>query len=105
MQAGASLYCNIYYFHREPFSIDADNISKPVVDCLRGHAYSDDDLIKFRAAGKIDLGHYSITELDLTNVPAASLPALVNAINVEKHFLFIEVGTFDLNDFVFGRTI
>ena len=102
-QSKAPLYCNVYYFHREHFTIDADNISKPVVDSLRGYAYKDDDLVKFRAAGKINLGDYAVTKIDLTNVPNDLLDDLFDAISNEKHFLYIEVGTFAINDFIFGR--
>ena len=50
-----SLYARIYYFHAGRNEHDADNISKPIVDALKGHAYHDDDIVVHRTAAIVDM--------------------------------------------------
>jgi Holliday junction resolvase RusA-like endonuclease len=37
-----ALYGIVYYFHKTPTQLDADNISKPIWDALEGILYEDD---------------------------------------------------------------
>ncbi len=48
------LYGLVYYFFKDDRSHDADNISKPLWDCLVNVVYSDDVQIKLRIAGVFD---------------------------------------------------
>ncbi|RZK16762.1 MAG: RusA family crossover junction endodeoxyribonuclease [Hymenobacter sp.] len=55
---------------------DADNISKPVWDALRGVAYQDDKQIRRRSSGIVEFRSEIITELDFTNWPLALVAAV-----------------------------
>jgi Holliday junction resolvase RusA-like endonuclease len=99
---GGELYSRIYYFHAERTTIDADNLSKPIVDALKGGAYSDDNIIVFRASARIDIFNAGIDEFDVTNIPAKTLKDLLEVWDSEKHFLYIEIGQFSNKMILFG---
>ena len=42
------LYATIYYFFSTNLDLDADNLSKPVLDCLNGVLFNDDKQIKMQ---------------------------------------------------------
>src|SRR5258708_3644465 len=61
-----NLYGTVYYFFKIDLRSDADNISKPVWDCLCNLIYVDDKQVKLRTAGVFDLNKNAISELDIT---------------------------------------
>ncbi|WP_411735645.1 RusA family crossover junction endodeoxyribonuclease [Paenibacillus sp. M2] len=86
------LYCNIIYFHRVSNDIDADNLSKPILDALNTIVYNDDVQILKRTAMKIDLNsNYSLSN---ENIPSVWYNKLLQFTNNQslKHVLFVEVG-------------
>lgn len=88
------LYGKVYWFCNVSLSdqgkqSDADNISKPVWDGLKGLAFHDDQQVKLRIAGRID-GLEGIEGLDFTNLDVSFQMELRNAIASEKHVLYVE---------------
>ena len=88
------LYGLVYYFFNKSAGLDADNLSKPVWDCLTGFVYNDDDQIKFRTAGSYDLTSGDFNLLDLTGLSGKLVVELTDAIINEDHVLYIEFGAF-----------
>lgn len=88
------LYGVVYHFFRTDIGIDADNISKPVWDALRGIAYEDDKQIKMRIAGSFDLTAYPITILDFSGLSGATIDTLLENIHNQDHVLYVEFGKF-----------
>lgn len=86
------LYGIAYYFHNKPTQTDADNISKPIWDSLTSFLYVDDKQVKLRIAGIYDLGSQGFQLLDVTGVPGLVVADLVDAVNNEDHFVYIECG-------------
>ncbi|MBS1514131.1 MAG: RusA family crossover junction endodeoxyribonuclease [Bacteroidetes bacterium] len=90
------LYGIIYYFHKRKTGTDADNISKPIWDCLTGYTYKDDRIIKMRIAGCFAIKDDSFQELDITNIPKEVSFDLINAIASEDrdnlHVVYVEFG-------------
>lgn len=58
---------------------DADNISKPVWDALRGVAYHDDKQIRRRSSGIIELPPGTLTQFNFTDWPSALVTAVEQA--------------------------
>jgi hypothetical protein len=94
------LYGRVYCFFRSYnlfTDADADNISKPVWDCL-GHdfLYKDDKQIRFRIAACYDLSKNQLTDLDVTGLPDDIRDDLLNALaeEQEKYVIYVECGTF-----------
>lgn len=94
-------YAAVYYFapgYRPSSDADAGNVHKRVLDGLEGAAYDDDHVVRLVTSGIIDYGAAAsgplkVDELDLTNVPAAVLTALAEAIaTATDHFLYVEIG-------------
>ncbi len=96
------LYGKVYYFHRKPTGLDADNISKPVWDCLGGLFYDDDKQVKLRTAGVFDFSNNRFHLLNVSGMDGRFLPALLDAIVTEDHVLYIECGPLDQTMFLFG---
>ena len=98
-QLEGNLYGVVYYFHRVPTQIDADNISKPIWDALNTIAYSDDRNIKLRIAGIFDLISESIEAL---KIPQSVLGDFLEMIDEGKeHIIYVEIGNLDYNLFEF----
>lgn len=98
-----NLYSNIVYFHRISNNIDADNLSKPILDALRTIVYKDDVQILKRTVTKIDLNaNYSLSN---ENVPLTLYNKLLEATNDNstRHLLFVEIGIVDMLEVTFGR--
>jgi Holliday junction resolvase RusA-like endonuclease len=96
-----NLYGLVYCFYRS-YNVftdaDADNISKPVWDCLGSNfLYEDDKQIRFRIAACYDLAKNQLTDLDVTGLPDDVRDALLNALTdeAEKQVVYIECGVFD----------
>jgi len=98
------LFGFVYYFNAKPNTIDADNISKPVWDSLKGLAYGDDSQIMIRYAGRLAINKIAAIQLDITNMPDEITDDYVNALKSNSDFLYIEWGKFNPNLFCFGGT-
>ena len=101
LQSG-ELYGVVYYFHRGPNQIDADNLSKPVFDALKNELYADDKFVKVVRSGIFDLRVNGIEPLTLTKVPDNVFLDFLNALDRSDHILYIEVGDLDYGMFEFG---
>lgn len=97
------VYARIYYFHSKATGHDADNISKPIVDALKGKAYPDDNCVVLRTAAKIDLSSSKSEEFNITHIQAPLLSELLDAWDEEEHFVYIELGDFSKDMIIFGR--
>ena len=95
-------YGVVYYFHRRPHGIDADNLCKPVFDALKSEAYEDDKCLRLIQAGIHDLTAKGFHVLNLTSVPDNVLSDLLRALNTSDHILYVEVGELDYEMFEFG---
>jgi hypothetical protein len=95
-------YGIVYYFPKGRSTTDADNISKPLWDALRGVAYEDDAVLRFRQAGVIDTSETDMSELDLTNMPDEAAERLLELVGEGEHTLYIEIGSLRADMFVFG---
>ena len=97
-----SLYSRVYYFHSVPSALDADNMSKPIVDALKNHAYADDNVVIHRTAAIMDMRKTTINELSLSHVPENVLLSFLEALDNECHVLYIEVGQYGHEMLHFG---
>lgn len=88
------LYGVVYYFHKKKTGTDADNISKPIWDCLKGILFDDDKRIKLRIAGIIDISKddFDLTIFDFSNVREEIITELMEAFETIEHFAYIECG-------------
>jgi len=101
-EAGASittpmtgqLYSKAYYFYRGKSDIDADNLSKPILDAFKGVVFRDDAQVVLRVAAKISV-ETDTFELIQDGMPPALYQSLVDLIAVQQHILYIEVGALD----------
>jgi Holliday junction resolvase RusA-like endonuclease len=88
------LYGLVYHFFQRDIGIDADNLSKPIWDCLRGILFDDDKRVKMRIAGSFDLTANDLTILDFSGLPGTVIASLLEVIETEEHVIYIECGTF-----------
>jgi Holliday junction resolvase RusA-like endonuclease len=97
------LYSRIYYFHRRKSDIDADNLSKPILDSFKDIVIRDDSQIVWRSAVKIDLSD-SFT-ISNEEIPERWYSGLIEAIGDEtkENILFIEIGEIEELEVFFGR--
>ena len=91
------LYGLIYHFFRRDIGIDADNLSKPIWDCLRDVLYKDDKQIKMRTAGSFDVTANGLITLDFSGLPETIIDELFGAMETEEHVLYIECGDFSMD--------
>jgi Holliday junction resolvase RusA-like endonuclease len=86
------LYGLIYYFHKKNTGTDADNISKLMWDCLKGILFNDDNQVKLRIAGIIDIskGDYSI--IDFSNLGGEITAELLDSFDKKDHTVYVECG-------------
>ena len=101
------LYSAVYYFHRAKTELDADNLSKPVLDALEGLAYENDRQVKVRYSGIYDLFRGGFGVLDLDRVPQPHLQHLQGLLTSRKnHVLYVEVGRLHYEEhFRFGSEV
>jgi hypothetical protein len=85
-------------------NIDADNLSKPIWDALRGVAYVDDNVIRHRRAGLIHVGTgmKALRAFDLSRVPDAVAAELMSAVGSREHIIYVEYGALQDEMFAFG---
>lgn len=96
-----NLYARVYYFHKGPRQIDADNLSKPVLDALSEVVYEDDSLVLDRQAVKVNLREadgYSLSD----DLPTVWYEKLISSIDRYNDFLLIEIGELQKISVVFG---
>lgn len=97
------LYGRIYYFHRGARDIDADNLSKPIMDALRGTVFGDDRQVRLRLAAKVDLeASFAISS---ETVPQALYGPLYSSVSdpTLRDFVVVEVGELLTVDVRFGQ--
>jgi hypothetical protein len=85
------LYSKAYYFHRGKSDIDADNLSKPILDAFKGIIYHDDAQVVLRVVSKINL-ETDTYELIQDGIPPDRYQRLIELISSEQHVLYLEVG-------------
>jgi hypothetical protein len=98
-----ALYGAVYYFYVESRGLDADNLSKPIWDALKGVAYDDDKRVRLRHAGVVDLRESGYKSLDLSGVGDEVAERLIVAIGTEPDVLYVEIGELESRMFEFGR--
>jgi hypothetical protein len=96
------LYGIVYYFFQKNTGTDADNISKPVWDCLTNHLFHDDQQVKLRIAGCFDLMENDFCFLDITSIPTDIASDLVDSIYENEHTVYVECGDLDYKFFKFN---
>lgn len=96
-------YGTVYYFHRTASQIDADNLSKPVLDSLKNVLYADDKFVEVVRSGIFDLVANGVEVLDLTTVPNNVFADFLQALDRSDHILYVEIGDLDHGMFEFGR--
>ena len=98
-----SLYSKVFYFHRGKRDIDADNISKPVLDALRGVAFIDDAQVCWRLSAKVDVSRpYTVRQNDIA---AEAYAELIESLGDETamDLLYVEVSHLQVQDVSLGR--
>ncbi len=86
------LYAAVYYFHRAATELDADNLSKPILDALSGLAYENDRQVKVRYSGIHDLRR-GVGVLPLSRVPQPQRQQLLWLLgSASPHTLYVEIG-------------
>jgi Holliday junction resolvase RusA-like endonuclease len=90
-----NVYVLVYYFYKEYLGIDADNISKPIVDCLQDVLYANDKQVEMRIAVASDLNISSFKQIDFSRFSPQIASDLVQAFEDSLHILYIECGNYD----------
>jgi hypothetical protein len=98
-----NLYGLIYYFFKTNTGADADNISKPVWDCLKGVAFRDDSQVKIRTAGVFDLTQHDLNTLDFSRLHGDFAAEILSAIEEGQHLIYVELGELALSMFTFNQ--
>jgi Holliday junction resolvase RusA-like endonuclease len=96
------LYGVLYHFFRKDLQIDADNLSKPIWDCLTGFLYLDDSQVKLRIAGSFDLSKNNFSVLDIEALPKSISDELVEAFKNYDHIVYIECDLLNRSMFKFN---
>lgn len=96
------LYGTVYHFYNKNLKIDADNLSKPLWDCLTGFLYDDDGQIKIRIAGSFDLSKNDFNILNFSGLSGEIITELLEAFETEDHIVYVECGLLDYSNFRFN---
>lgn len=96
----SDLYFRMYYFHQRKDTRDADNFSKPTLDALKCHAYSDDKQVVHRTSANINVEKYA--NINFTNFPTDLVASLSEAMLNNEPIIYIEIGDFMSNQVQFG---
>ena len=86
------LYGVVYYFQKKETGTDADNISKPIWDCLKGILFVDDKKVRLRIAGIINTSTSGIDILDVSNLRGEIATEIIDSYGVIDHFVYVECG-------------
>lgn len=93
------LQAKVFYIHRVPDYKDADNISKPLWDCLNNHAYRDDKQIKYIETLKVDLNREDLIEFNTDNMDNDDYSTLVEFIlgddKSRERMIYINVSDYE----------
>ncbi|RYF67814.1 MAG: RusA family crossover junction endodeoxyribonuclease [Cytophagaceae bacterium] len=91
------MYGLVYHFYTKYEGFDADNLSKPIWDCLCNELYNDDRQVKLRVAGSFNLldASYDFKSLNFTGLSGDLIASLLDAFETESHILYIECGVFN----------
>jgi hypothetical protein len=96
------LYGVLYHFFKKNRQIDADNLSKPIWDCLTGFLYVDDSQVKLRIAGSFDLSEIEYDVLNFVDLPEPIVDELLEAFKNHDHIVYIECGLLKYSMFKFN---
>lgn len=96
------LYAVVYYFHKIKTGTDADNISKPIWDCLKGILFNDDKQIKLRTAGLVDISKEGLKVIDFSDVSGEITAEIIEAFDTTDHFTYIECGLLNKSMYKFN---
>ncbi len=96
------LYATVYYFFNKNLNLDADNLSKPVWDCLTGFVFADDKQIKIRTAGSFDLTNGDYNVIDFSGLKGSLVTDLLDAFDNEDHIVYVECGRYNPSMFKFN---
>lgn len=96
------LYGVIYYFHKKNTGTDADNISKPMWDLLKGILFNDDNQIKLRIAGNVDISTGDFSIIDFSNLRGEITAELIEAFETKDHIVYVECGLLDKSMYKFN---
>ncbi len=88
------LYGLVYHFYKSNIGIDADNISKPIWDGLKGILFADDRQVKMRIAGSFSIQTEPFAIFESSRLLGAVITSLATAVQTEEHILYIECGPF-----------
>lgn len=99
------LYGVVYYFYKKKTGTDADNISKPIWDCLKDILFGDDKQVKLRTAGAIDVSKGDLNIIDFSNLRGEIIAELIEAFEVTDHFVYIECGILNNSMYKFNLEI
>ena len=93
---GEDLYARVYFFTSNGVTVDADNISKPIWDAVKGMVYVDDRSIVMRTAAIIDVQKYTMNTIDTSEIDSDVAADLMQALtDIDVECLYIECGKFD----------
>lgn len=93
------LQAKVFYIHRVPDFKDADNISKPLWDCLNKHAYEDDKQIKYIETLKVDVKRSDLVEFNTENMDNDDYEKLVDFVlnpgSKKERILYVNVSDYE----------
>jgi len=96
------LYGTMYYFFKKDLESDADNLSKPLWDCLTGFLFTDDRQVKLRIVGSFDISKNDFNVLNFTGISGEVITELLDAFDTEDHIVYIECGHLNHSMFKFN---
>ncbi len=96
------LYGIVYYFFQQNKGTDADNISKPIWDCLKGIMFTDDKQVKLRTAGVFDLSKSDFNIIDMSGIQGEIVVDLIDAFDTEQHVVYVECGILNYSMYKFN---
>jgi len=96
------LYGTLYYFYKKDLNSDADNLSKPLWDCLAGFLFIDDKQVKIRTAGTFDLSKNDFNILNFSGLAGEVVAELLDAFDSQEHIVYVECGLLKSSMFKFN---
>lgn len=94
-----NLQAKVFYIHRAYDHKDADNISKPIWDCLNKHAYNDDKQIRYIETLKIHVNTVDLVELNTATMDNEDYAQLLNFVfdtsGTKQRLLYINVSDYE----------
>ncbi len=96
------LYGKAYYFYNKNEGIDADNLSKPIWDCLEKFLFNNDFQVKIRTTWSFDLTRNDFNILNFSGLRGEMVAELVEAFENEEHVVYVECGQLNHSMFKFN---